>query len=388
MADDEIPLPRGGYNIDFDNLDLNDPNFNPFATKSKVVVNFDENAPLSLSTKQNKPPNDLPVSNLEEEKTSLTVNVSQSPDENKNPNLPKHSSASSSLKSRSRLRKNMNSPTKKSSNSTALAEKNSDDRENSKPKKKVPHVSLKDKIAEMRRKKQEEEQQKQQKQQQQQQQNNNNNNSTQENFVGNNIQINTPGDNIIKSNEDSSSVSQINNKLSKLKLSHQYSTESSANTLHPSDINLPDSGLSATESNSSKIPPNFTKSNSNFSDRPATPEKLDTPRSDNTVNDDSIFATPCAVRAKERHPEIESPREELKPKVVEGVTYTPVVNHRPGDSTLHNNSESMSLIKVDDCDDSTLHHKEDNNTRLHNYKSQSKQVLRAAYKKLIDMYSK
>merc|ERR1712113_642146 len=97
MADDEIPLPRGGYN--FDNMDFDNPNFNPFATKSKVVVNFDDNAPLSLSQKPNTP--EIRTDETINEKDSLKVNhPSQSPDENKNPNVPKNSS----FKQRNKIR--------------------------------------------------------------------------------------------------------------------------------------------------------------------------------------------------------------------------------------------------------------------------------------------
>ena len=40
VIEDELPLPaKGSYKIDFDQFD--DPNFNPFETKTKVVENFD-----------------------------------------------------------------------------------------------------------------------------------------------------------------------------------------------------------------------------------------------------------------------------------------------------------------------------------------------------------
>ena len=40
VIEDELPLPaKGAYKIDFDQFD--DPNFNPFETKTKVVENFD-----------------------------------------------------------------------------------------------------------------------------------------------------------------------------------------------------------------------------------------------------------------------------------------------------------------------------------------------------------
>jgi len=44
-GEDVIPVPTKGYNMDF--LDkLDDPNFNPFETKTAVVNNFDENSPV------------------------------------------------------------------------------------------------------------------------------------------------------------------------------------------------------------------------------------------------------------------------------------------------------------------------------------------------------
>ena len=49
---DDLPLPKKGYNLDFlDNLD--DPNFNPFETKSKVVVAFgaSDNKEINQTTK-------------------------------------------------------------------------------------------------------------------------------------------------------------------------------------------------------------------------------------------------------------------------------------------------------------------------------------------------
>lgn len=58
---DDAPLPaRGAYNIDFSQFD--DPNFDPFATKSKVNTNFNTS-----------PPRDLPPE------------TSRSPDENREP---------------------------------------------------------------------------------------------------------------------------------------------------------------------------------------------------------------------------------------------------------------------------------------------------------------
>ena len=36
-----MPVPKGAYNMDFDKFD--DPNFNPFETKTKVVDKFDDN---------------------------------------------------------------------------------------------------------------------------------------------------------------------------------------------------------------------------------------------------------------------------------------------------------------------------------------------------------
>merc|ERR1712130_311356 len=44
-SEDVIPVPSKGYNLDF--LDkLDDPNFNPFETKTAVVNKFEENAPV------------------------------------------------------------------------------------------------------------------------------------------------------------------------------------------------------------------------------------------------------------------------------------------------------------------------------------------------------
>ena len=40
VDEEPIPTPKGAYNMDFDNFD--DPNFNPFETKTKVVETFDE----------------------------------------------------------------------------------------------------------------------------------------------------------------------------------------------------------------------------------------------------------------------------------------------------------------------------------------------------------
>ena len=52
--DEEQSMPppkRGGYNLDFlDNLD--DPNFNPFETKTKVSNNFSEDQPISNANQQ------------------------------------------------------------------------------------------------------------------------------------------------------------------------------------------------------------------------------------------------------------------------------------------------------------------------------------------------
>ena len=43
VIEDELPLPaKGAYKIDFDQFD--DPNFNPFETKTKVVENFEVKA--------------------------------------------------------------------------------------------------------------------------------------------------------------------------------------------------------------------------------------------------------------------------------------------------------------------------------------------------------
>merc|ERR1712013_324692 len=48
-SEDVIPVPSKGYNLDF--LDkLDDPNFNPFETKTAVVNNFEENAPVIESS--------------------------------------------------------------------------------------------------------------------------------------------------------------------------------------------------------------------------------------------------------------------------------------------------------------------------------------------------
>ena len=53
MENDEEPMlpKRGGYNLDFlDNLD--DPNFNPFETKTKVSNNFSEDQPISNANRR------------------------------------------------------------------------------------------------------------------------------------------------------------------------------------------------------------------------------------------------------------------------------------------------------------------------------------------------
>ena len=39
--EEDIPPPKGAYDIDYSKFD--DPNFNPFETKTKVVNKFDEN---------------------------------------------------------------------------------------------------------------------------------------------------------------------------------------------------------------------------------------------------------------------------------------------------------------------------------------------------------
>merc|ERR1719278_234429 len=50
--EDDVPIPPAkSYNLDF--LDkLDDPNFNPFETKTAVLNNFDSSAPVVLSEKQ------------------------------------------------------------------------------------------------------------------------------------------------------------------------------------------------------------------------------------------------------------------------------------------------------------------------------------------------
>merc|ERR1719400_2560068 len=48
QKEDDVPIPPAkGYNLDF--LDkLDDPNFNPFETKTAVLNNFDSSAPVSV----------------------------------------------------------------------------------------------------------------------------------------------------------------------------------------------------------------------------------------------------------------------------------------------------------------------------------------------------
>merc|ERR1740122_117312 len=71
------PAAGGGYNLDFlDKADLDDPNFNPFETKSKVVLDNDSNssktaptsgqgkAPQKVETEQTSLPSDLPALEL------------------------------------------------------------------------------------------------------------------------------------------------------------------------------------------------------------------------------------------------------------------------------------------------------------------------------------
>ena len=85
-ADDQIVPPTKSYNLDFlDNLD--DPNFNPFATKTAVKESFDASAPVSQSdvvpvqntpTKQNEvctenvKPEQLSIENQPETTTEQT----------------------------------------------------------------------------------------------------------------------------------------------------------------------------------------------------------------------------------------------------------------------------------------------------------------------------
>merc|ERR1712106_972959 len=71
-SDDVIPVPSKGYNLDF--LDqLDDPNFNPFETKTSVVNNFDENQPITeaseLSQENENIVKVINVKNNSEEKT-------------------------------------------------------------------------------------------------------------------------------------------------------------------------------------------------------------------------------------------------------------------------------------------------------------------------------
>ena len=42
--EDVVPIPAKGYNLDFLNQ-LDDPNFNPFETKTPVVEKFDNSEP-------------------------------------------------------------------------------------------------------------------------------------------------------------------------------------------------------------------------------------------------------------------------------------------------------------------------------------------------------
>merc|ERR1712128_43603 len=74
-SDDVIPVPSKGYNLDF--LDqLDDPNFNPFETKTAVVNNFDENQPITeaseLSQENENIVKVINVENNSEEKTDTS----------------------------------------------------------------------------------------------------------------------------------------------------------------------------------------------------------------------------------------------------------------------------------------------------------------------------
>merc|ERR1712106_1149040 len=74
-SDDVIPAPSKGYN--FDMLDkLDDPNFNPFETKTAVVNNFDENQPITevseLSQENENVVKVINVENNSEEKTDTS----------------------------------------------------------------------------------------------------------------------------------------------------------------------------------------------------------------------------------------------------------------------------------------------------------------------------
>ena len=94
VIEDELPLPaKGAYKIDFDQFD--DPNFNPFETKTKVVENFDVKptpAPIEESksvpeptpvTVQNDEPGDeMDDFNPPEAKMAVSMaDVSEQPDE-------------------------------------------------------------------------------------------------------------------------------------------------------------------------------------------------------------------------------------------------------------------------------------------------------------------
>ena len=65
--EEEAKVPTKGYNLDFlDNLD--DPNFNPFETKTAVINNFDANEPMSTNSNVEEEPklDDEPVEEVEE----------------------------------------------------------------------------------------------------------------------------------------------------------------------------------------------------------------------------------------------------------------------------------------------------------------------------------
>merc|ERR1711892_1526359 len=59
-----LPVPKGSYNMEFDKFD--DPNFNPFETKTKVQNNFDTDAASATTTTSPVAANEEPVSKEEE----------------------------------------------------------------------------------------------------------------------------------------------------------------------------------------------------------------------------------------------------------------------------------------------------------------------------------
>jgi len=109
--EDIIPVPTKGYNLDF--LDkLDDPNFNPFETKTAVVNNFDENSPViessTVSAESNG--NAIAKSNNYKEKNEKqnedieTVNIG-AVEEKKNENVKKEKKPKKALPPKPWLKK-------------------------------------------------------------------------------------------------------------------------------------------------------------------------------------------------------------------------------------------------------------------------------------------